>query len=225
VQNPKVILFDLDGTLVDNLEIVVDAYYNFLLDYKLPLKSRDFIATLAGRSTFETGRSLGVPENMLKNVDQYFWDYFGKFVRELKKAPNIFPGVPKLLKKANSNHVRMGICTSNEAKSARILMEKANLSSFFEVFVGSEDPTARKPSAEPIYYALDQMGFDLETIDRQSIWFIGDTKYDVQAAKSAKITSIAIPQDHTRDGVLASSPDLITDSMESLYDYYTQHFP
>jgi phosphoglycolate phosphatase-like HAD superfamily hydrolase len=169
VQNPKIILFDLDGTLVDNLNVVVDVYYNFLVDSKLPLKSREFIATLAGKSTFDTGRSMGVPENMLSSVDQYFWDYFGKFVQELENSPNIFPGVPK--------------------------------------------------------HALYQMGFDLDIIDRQRIWFIGDTKYDVQAAKSAKITSIAIPQDHTKNGVLASSPDLITDSMESLYDYYIQHFP
>ncbi|MHA2276159.1 MAG: HAD family hydrolase [Candidatus Kariarchaeaceae archaeon] len=114
----------------------------------------------------------------------------------------------------------MGICTSNESKSARILMEKAGLNEYFDIYIGSEDLEERKPSPEPLFFALKRMKqrFSHNQDLRENIWFVGDTKYDVEAAQNANILSIGITHESTAEIMLSSNPDIIVDSISALYD-------
>lgn len=212
---PKIVLFDADGTLFDNSKVVVEAYYTALQKYELPMKSKEFIASLMGKSTYETARSMDVPEDTLDKVDQYFWDYFGEYATRLESRPNIFPGTERVLKLLKSNEIRMGICTSNEAKSIELLVNKGSLSHFFDTIVGSEHTINKKPSADPLMYALKKLNFT--EFERPDIWFVGDTEFDVMAAKELGVVSVGIPMDHTRKNLIASEPDLISDSMEAFY--------
>ena len=65
---PEVILFDLDGTLLDNMETVVEAYHEALIELKYPSKEKKFIASLAGLSTHNTARAMGIRDEDLDKV-------------------------------------------------------------------------------------------------------------------------------------------------------------
>lgn len=216
---PEIILFDMDGTIVDNSEVVADAYYYGMIELGYNPISREEIKKLFGRSTYETGRGMGIHEDDLNKIDLYFWKYFGAYAEKLQGRPKVYDSVPEILEIISSNGIKMGICTSNESKSARILMNKAGLSKYFSVYIGSEDLEERKPSPKPLLLALKKLGFDnSEEPDlKNKVWFVGDTKYDVEAARNANILAIGISQESTADLMLSAEPDIIVDSITDLY--------
>ena len=217
---PKVVLFDFDGTLIESGEIVVEAYHSGMINLGYHPKDRTYIATLAGLSTFNTGRALGIKEEDLEKIDLHFWDYFANYANSIDTAttlPKILPGVENFLNLLKINKITMGVVTSNEAKSAKIILDKLNLLHYFDVVIGKEHCLNKKPDPEPLFQALDQLKFNDE-ISNINIWYVGDTQYDVQAAKSAGILSIGIPTPHTKQLLEMSNPEIYLDTMQMLID-------
>ena len=216
---PSVILFDMDGTLVDNSDVVADAYYYGMIELGYDPISRGEIRKLFGRSTYETGRGMGIKEEDLMKIDKYFWDYFGTYAEMLEGKPQVYNSVGAILELLTFYDIKMGICTSNESKSARILMDKAGLRNYFSVYVGSEDLEERKPSPKPLQLALTKLGFEnpIQSDLKNEVWFVGDTKYDVEAAHNANLLAIGITQESTATLMISAEPDIIVDSISDLY--------
>jgi len=214
---PKIILFDLDGTLLDNSETVVDAYYNALIEYGYPLKEKSYIASLAGKSTHNTARDLDIRDEDLDKIDQYFWHYFRKIAADPESKSVVFDGVQDTLSYAQKHGIRMGIVTSNEAGIANKMLQKVNLLNYFEVVIGAENVENKKPHPEPVLLAISEMGTNFEETNKESIWFVGDTKSDVGVAQNSGIVDIAIPLPHTFSSVLSSEPSFLLDSMLDFY--------
>lgn len=218
---PEIILFDLDGTLLDNSETVVDAYYNALIEYGYPLKERSFIASLAGKSTHNTARDLDVSEEDLDKIDQYFWHYFRKFANNPETKSVVFDGVFDTLIYAKNHGIKMGIVTSNEAGIANKMLRKVDLLKYFDVVIGAEDVTNKKPHPEPVLLAFSRMDINFDEMNKTSVWFIGDTSSDVGVAKNTGILDFAIPQPHTFSSVISSEPSYLLDSMLDFYKLLT----
>lgn len=216
---PEVVIFDLDGTLIENSLVVIEAYCTALYKYGYPEKSKEYIASLAGLSTNETAKFLGVDEVDWEKIDHYFWKYFEDYADDPNKMPILFEGVEKLLNFLEKKNIKMAVVTSNRAVIARKLLVKVNLIQYFDIIVGSEDVKNKKPSAEPIEMALKGIGQNIE-----NVWMIGDTSSDVGAARNANILSIAIPQPHTFQSVISSKPDILIDSIFDLFHHLSSNF-
>jgi HAD superfamily hydrolase (TIGR01549 family) len=218
---PEIILFDLDGTILDNLETVVDAYHNALIEYGYPPKEKSYIASLAGKSTHNTARGLDVRDEDLDKIDQYFWYYFRKFADDPEAKSVVFEGVLDTLTYAQKLGIKMGIVTSNEAGIANKMLKKVDLIKYFDVVIGAENVKNKKPHPEPVILALSQMGIDIEVMNKASVWFVGDTNSDVGVAKNTGILDFAIPQAHTFSSVILSEPSYLLDSMLDFYKFLT----
>ena len=98
-------------------------------------------------------------------------------------------------------------------------MEKAQLDNYFGIYIGSEDLEERKPSPEPLWMALKSLNFDYENNDqlREDVWYIGDTKYDIDAAHNAGLFAIGITHESTAELMISSNPDVIVDSVNDLF--------
>lgn len=214
---PHIILFDLDGTLLDNSSAVVDAYASGLKKYEFKEKSHEYIARLAGLSTFETAKKLEVPDDQIHLIDAHFWEYFHLYADDPEKIPIIIDQVPELLNFLKLKNIKMGIITSNEASIAKKLLSKVGLIDFFEVIIGAEHVENKKPSPESVYLALDKLKVDEEYIDKEGVWLIGDTISDIGAANNAGILSISIPQKYTFDSCVKSDPDLLIDTLKDFF--------
>ena len=214
---PKAVLFDLDGTLLDNSAVVVEAYYTGMKKLGYEPKDKKFIKTLLGRSTYNTGRGLGLKEEDLPAIDTHFWDFFGSYANTLKGSPVVYESIPEILKLFHERNIPMGICTSNQASSARILIQKAGLSSYISAYVGSEDLPERKPDPQPLQLLLSKLEIPIPKNRNENLWFVGDTAPDVLAARNAGLKSIAVPDKVNLDSVKETNPDLLLDSMTQFF--------
>ncbi len=190
--NFEVVLFDLDGTLMDNTEVIVDIYRRAMLSLGLNPPSDGYIASLGGKSTFATAQAMDVPEEFLNSVDKFFWTEFRKYCETMDTQPVLLPGVEEFLSFLQERGTRMGVVTSNESKNARFLLGKAGLLDKFEIVIGREEVTEYKPSPVPLLTALSTM--DISSWDRSTVVYIGDTASDVLSAKRAGIFSIQLTE-------------------------------
>jgi len=178
-----IILFDLDGTLIDSTDAIVSTFHYSFKVHNTPSPTDEEITALIGYPLDIMYAELGIDEDMV-------WDFVATYKEEYRKISTIktqlLPNAIEAIKKA-SEFATLGIVTTKTGKYSKVLMEHFDLMQYFEVLIGREDVEKPKPDAEPIIKALES----LET-ENKEIWMIGDTKLDLLSAKNANVNAIGV---------------------------------
>ena len=178
-----IILFDLDGTLIDSTDAIVSTFHHSFRVHNTSSPKDEEIMALIGYPLDIMYSKLGIDENRV-------WDFVATYKEEYRKISTIktelLPNAVKAIEKA-SEFAALGIVTTKTGKYSKILMEHFNLMKYFQVLIGREDVDKPKPDAEPILRALE----DFDTTNKE-IWMIGDTELDLIAAKNANVNSIGV---------------------------------
>jgi phosphoglycolate phosphatase len=180
---PLFILFDLDGTLIDSTEAILDSFRRSFRELGGSYPGDEAVKGLVGHPLAEMYRSFGVPE---ERVEEYVVRYKERYrqVHTLKTV--LLPGAREAVELAAS-FARLGVVTTKTGKYSRELLEHFGLMEHFEVLIGSEDVTRHKPHPEPVLTALERMG-----ARPQHAWMIGDTCLDVEAALAAGTVPLGV---------------------------------
>ncbi len=203
-----IILFDLDGTLIDSTDAIVSTFhYSFdVHDFEHPADTE--IMALIGYPLDIMYRELGVEENLV-------WDFVATYKEEYRKISTQKTMLLANAKKAvtlSKEFATLGIVTTKTGRYSKILMEHFDLMQYFEVLIGREDVDKPKPDAEPILKALEIMD-----IANREIWMIGDTKLDLLSAKSAGVNSIGVLSGYDTRETLQQHTDIIySDAFEAV---------
>lgn len=176
------ILFDLDGTLIDSTEAILESFHKaFRFFGKEPPEDKQ-ILTLIGHPLDFMFRHLGIKEN----VEEYVTRYKVEYRKIFKEKTKLLPTAREALKEA-ATFAKLGVVTTKTGKYSRELLEYMGLMSYFGVLVGSEDVLHHKPHPEPILKAMHHLESDL-----QNSFMVGDTCLDMEAAHAANITGIGV---------------------------------
>jgi len=178
-----IILFDLDGTLIDSTDAIVSTFHHSFEIQNYPHAKDEDIKALIGYPLDIMYSELGVPKDRV-------WSFVGTYKEKYREISTIktklLPDAIEAVKKA-SEFAELGIVTTKTGKYSKILMEHFDLMKHFKVLIGYEDVKNPKPHEEPIIKALES--FDTKN---KEIWMIGDTKLDLISAKNANINSIGV---------------------------------
>jgi phosphoglycolate phosphatase len=180
----KIVLFDLDGTLIDSTEAILESFHHSLreLNHAVDLED-DAIKALIGHPLDVMFTQLGCDS---RKIDEHVLVYKEHY-RTISRAKTfLLPYAVEAIEEA-SKHARLGIVTTKTARYSRELMEHFGLIDYFEVLIGHEDVDNHKPHPEPIHKALEVMGHTLEMV-----WMIGDTRLDLEASQRAGIDAVAV---------------------------------
>jgi phosphoglycolate phosphatase len=178
-----IILFDLDGTLIESTDAIVSTFHHSFKMHNVPLVEDEKIKQLIGYPLEIMYAELGIAENnILDFVDTYKEEYRKISTQKTELLPNALEAI-----ELASTFAELGIVTTKTGKYSKVLLEHFNLMKYFKVLVGREDVDKPKPDAEPIIKALES--FNLKGKD---VYMIGDTKLDLLCAKNAKVNSIAV---------------------------------
>ncbi|HHH20552.1 MAG TPA: HAD family hydrolase, partial [Nitratifractor sp.] len=138
-----------------------------------------------GHPLFDMFVNLGVDS---ADAQEYVVEYKKNYPQVHTLKTELLPGAKEAIELAHKSGARLGVVTTKTGKFAIELLEYFGVMHYFEVLVGSEDVKKHKPDAEPVVRALEVMG----VTKRNSVYMIGDTCMDVQAALNAGVKGVAV---------------------------------
>ena len=207
----SVVLFDVDGTIVDSAPAVMNAFRGALSDYDLPIPDDQRLRTYVGPPLWYSFSDLGYEGELLANlVSGYRARYHAHYL-----DPEPFPGVIELLHDLHRAGIPLATATSKQAPMALAQMEHLGLSEVFDVIAGATpDPASSK--ATVIREALTLL--EARGVDTSHPVIIGDSIWDVRGAQEAGIPVIGVGWGYaTEDGL--DEADAVCETVEELHSF------
>ncbi len=177
------ILFDLDGTLIDSTEAILESFHRSYEILGGHVPSDEAIKALIGHPLDGMYRELGVEAD---RIERYVTTYKEHYRDISKQKTVLLPRAREAIALASS-FARLGVVTTKTGRYSRILLEHFDVMDAFEVLIGREDVVFPKPHAEPVEKALSAMG-----AERETCWLIGDTRLDAGCAAAAGIGCVGV---------------------------------
>ncbi len=203
-----VVLFDFDGTVIDSGAIIIASM-------------RHATKTVLGRDIpeEELGRAVGgsgLVEQMRviapDRVDELVACY-REHNEPLHSELTECAGMTDVLTRLKDEGRRLGVVTAKRRETVRLAFSYLPLERFFDVVVGSDDTERHKPDPQPLAHALD-----LLKASRDDAVYVGDSPFDIRAAKAAGVHSVAVTWGgiHPRERLEAEEPDAVVATPEEL---------
>lgn len=174
-QPVRVVLFDIDGTLLDTREFILSAMEHALRTHGLPVLARAELASQVGRPLEVIYGEMGVDAGLGAALVESHRSFQGENLH-LAAA---FPGASETLGTLARAGLTLGAVTSRSRRTSVRTMELAGLAPYFDVIVSAEDAAALKPDPAPLLFALGRLG---ESHEHAAM--VGDTRHDIEAGKA-----------------------------------------
>lgn len=209
----KCILFDLDGTLTDSGEGIMNCAELALKHFGLPIPDRETMRVFVGPPLDKTFREFGVPADRTKEAIEV---YRSRYTTIGKWENEPYPGVEELLKKLQAGGYRLFVATSKPEEMSIEILTKFGLAPYFETICGATLDGTRGKKEEVIDYLL-------KTTDISGgITMVGDTVYDVEGAAHHRIPCIGVSWGYGKVADMeAAGAAAIATTMDALYDLLT----
>jgi len=195
-----IILFDLDGTLIDSTDAILESFHNSFNIFKREHPSDAEIKALIGYPLDVMYRELGIEEDKIWD----FVDTYKEHYRVISTQKTYLLSNAKEAVVLADSFAEIGIVTTKTGKYSQVLMEHFEIMEYFKVLIGREHVQNPKPHQEPILKALESF-----EVGNQEIWMIGDTKLDLISAKNAGVKSIGVLSGYDNEKTLKEFTNII----------------
>jgi len=189
------LLFDLDGTLADTALDLTETMNVILTRHGRERVPHQKVREMVGggaRKIMERGFAhTGEPasEELLDRLFQEFLDYYGDHLADHTK---IFEGLVPVLETLEQRGCKLGVVTNKVEGLSHEVLGLLDLKRFFPVLIGGDTLPVKKPDPAPLFEAIDRLGGH-----RGKAVMVGDSPFDIDAAKNAGIPSIAVSFGYT----------------------------
>ena len=204
----KNILFDLDGTLTDSGEGIMNCAAYAMEKLGISVPPREALRVFVGPPLWDTFRDFGVPENQLDEAVSIFRSRYvpiGKF----ENVP--YPGIPEMLETLCAEGKKLYVATSKPEKTALEILDHFQLSRYFSRICGASEDLSRSSKEDVIAYLLRT------DANRENSVMVGDTKFDVLGAAAHGIPTIGVSWGYgSTEEMLASGATAIVDTPQAL---------
>ncbi len=194
------ILFDLDGTLIDSTEAILESFHNSFDIHKHPHPSDEEIKSLIGHPLDVMYSDLGIEKERVWD----FVDTYKEHYRMISTEKTVLLDYAVEAIYEAQKIARLGVVTTKTGQYSRELLEHFGVMDAFEVLVGREHVQNPKPHSEPIDMAINIM-----KSNKDECWMIGDTRLDIASAQNAGIKSVAVTTGYDKLEQLLTLTDII----------------
>lgn len=213
----KLIIFDLDGTLVDSLPDLVRTVNAAMADYAAHALPAERIAPWVGRgSRVLLGSALrhhGIdPDGEGFDFEAAFARFLDHYARNLVGESRLFPGVADALQTLSDRGLILAVCTNKPSRFVAPLLEALAIAPYFAATLGGDSLEQRKPHPAPLLHLARQFG----CLPAQAL-MVGDSRHDVEAARAAAMPVVGVSYGYgSRDDFQRFAPDAVFDTLTGL---------
>lgn len=216
----KVVLFDLDGTLIDSVAEFIRESQKIAREYNISLskkKVREVLSTLwesnkkkwffdKVRMSYMVGRRMGLSR---KDTISFMRKSFSKY-KEFRKHPKMVQGAIETIKKLLEKKIRLGVISSTHRKDVKSSL--GNFEKLFDVIICKEDIKNLKPAPDAIVKACKKL-----KLDPSEVIYVGDLNDDIIAAKNAGVRSVFFTRSSKLLGIpTKAKPNYRVDKLEKV---------
>ncbi|MBP1932216.1 HAD family hydrolase [Ammoniphilus resinae] len=184
----RCLLFDLDGTLLDSRDVIIDGVHYLTEKYVPGLFTRKDLLKRFGEPIDDL---LDIIEQSLRDKQitkqQMLDSYFTYINTHHDEQVQLFPYVKEGLYSLKSAGYQLGIVTNKQREFTMRGLQTAGILPFFNTIVTLDDVAVGKPSPEMLIKSMKEIG-----VTSESSLMIGDSKYDLLAARAAKVPFTAL---------------------------------
>ncbi len=211
--NPKGILFDLDGTLVDtsrditaNLNRAFESMGYQQLPHEIILSHVGYGAhVLVEKCLQNHDPNIIVDDNLVTEIWERFRDYYREHIIDEAQP---YPGVIEFLE---SQHRPLGVISNKPEEFVKAVLGELKLIDHFKFCWGRDTLPVSKPDPEVIRYGIHELGI----VDPSDVCMVGDNQVDIMAAKGAQAIAVAVSYGFTGSQLLEKeNPDYLFSSFQ-----------
>ena len=194
----RAILFDLDGTLIDSTDAIVDSYNHTFAMIGEAQPDRQVIIDTIGHPLKKQ-----FPMLTSHDVNECIRIYRAHYTQHSPEKTTLLPGAAETLATFHARGLRQGFATSKKREAAEMLLEHLGILHYMETRIGPADVAQPKPHPEALEKAMAELGVTpSETV------FIGDMHFDILAGQAAGVTTFGVATGYaSRESLEALKPD------------------
>ena len=204
----KAILFDLDGTLTDSGEGIINCAILALEHYGLPIPSREEMRVFVGPPLHESFINHGVPAD---KADEAIKIYRSRYIPIGAYENTPYPGIREVLEALKAAGHTLYVATSKPEEMSVKILQHFDLAKYFDRICGATMDTSRSSKEAVIAYLLEQNG------RADNMIMVGDTRFDILGAREHGIPAIGVSWGYGKvEDMEAAGAKAIAHSMEEL---------
>jgi pyrophosphatase PpaX len=207
----KAALFDFDGTLVDTTDLIYQSMRHAAGEVLGREVSRKVLMANVGQPLPRQMKLLSAEhaEALLNSYRLHNEENHDALIKE-------FPGVEEALARLRSVGVQVAVVTSKRRFSVDMALKNfPGLGEVVDQWVTMEDTNEHKPRPEPLHKALELLG----NVPREEATYVGDSPFDVAAAKAARVKSVAVSWGaFSEEALRAAGPDHLVPDLDAAVD-------
>ena len=215
-QNKKLLIFDLDGTLINSIPDLTAAINKTLSHFNLNSFTIEEVTPFIGngakmlvKRAFETSSNHTIEVKALEEALDYFKNVYQENVCE---HTFLYPGVKETLQELKNRGYTLAICTNKPYRFVEPILEKLEIKAFFALWLGEESLAEKKPNPMPLLHLARELKASPE-----ECLMIGDSKNDIVAAKNASMDSIGLSYGYNyNENIKDYNPELVLDNFKHL---------
>ena len=221
VERIRLILFDLDGTLVDSVGDLSWCGNEMLHRLGLPRHDAE-----AARNWVGNGLERFVKRVLTADMDaepevqlyQQGLDIFRElYAGHASDRSELYPGVIEALQHLSRRELKLACVTNKPEPFTSRLIAAMGLDIFFDLVVAGDTTARKKPDPMPLHYAADHFG-----IEYDRCLMVGDSSNDVLAARAAGFAIVCVPYGYNHGlDIRDSNPDLVVETLSGLSELFS----
>ncbi|MBH3364208.1 phosphoglycolate phosphatase [Pseudomonas fulva] len=213
---PRLVMFDLDGTLVDSVPDLAAAVDRMLLELGRPAAGLDAARHWVGNGAQVLVRRAlagdidhaGVDDALAEQALALFMDAYA----ESHDLTVVYPGVQDTLRWLRKRGVEMALITNKPERFVGPLLDQMKLGSYFRWIIGGDTLAQKKPDPAALLFVMQMAG-----VTPQQALFVGDSRSDVLAAKAAGVQCVGLTYGYNHGRPIEEeSPSLVIDDLRAL---------
>lgn len=190
------ILFDLDGTLIETAPEIADAVNDTLMQFDLPPVTQQQVNDWIGHGTrtlliqalAETGQTTQEAVQAADNFKQIEAAFGLHYEQRCGTRSHLYPKVRETLLALRAEGVKLAVMTNKEGRYTRVVLDAHQMAPLFDHVISGDTLPVKKPNPAGIDDCLQRFG-----VARERTLFVGDSSIDVATARNAQITVWALP--------------------------------